>query len=323
MDLFDAASEEQRKKRNQKKDSSVLRQLERNASMVEPRETVTSAAGLLLKHRHMDNLENDEPVEGEEPIRIPTPKRRKTSAPRRPRVKAAAKKTNKDRKRSQRVIETPSKVPSQSAADVTESGSRFSPTEDESREFKLAVQPIERKKRKKNFIVYEDSSPAFGGDGASESIHPTSVNASMNQTQPEQALPFWHIDQNEIYDPFKLIRERFTSYATFGGIFRDKENVPLLNPHASSAEHVNPLFFQGHDDDVVLHRSSTTANRLNSVVVSETDPFLDSSFIPMRNPLMAAFEALQSPTKQESFDYGGVETTTFSGHHRQPLFAPQ
>lgn len=321
MDLFDAAPEEQRKKRNQKKDSSVLRQLERNASMVKPTETVTSAAGIVLKHRHMDNLENDEPVEGEETIHLPTPRRQRTSAPRRQRTKQAAKKITKGTRRPRRAIETPTKLPSLPTAEATGSGSRFSPTEDESREFKLAVRHVERRKRRKNFVVYEDSSPAFGGDGASESMHSTYVDAGMNQTHLNYAFPPWQKDQTETYDPFKLIRERFNSYASFGGIFQDKENITSLSTQVSYPEHVNPIFFQGHEHEIGLQTSFFTANRLNPIVGPGTDPFQDS-LMPARNPLMASLESFQTPTKEESVDLGGEEPATFAHYYRQPLFAP-
>lgn len=321
MGLFDAASAEQARKRNQRKDSSVLKQLEHNATLVEPTEVVESAAGLVLKRRSMDDLENDSPVEGEEPIHKPTPKRRKAGT-RAARVKKEAKKKDKKPKRRpgrpRKQLKTPTKSSSSPAPDTTEPVSRFSPTVDESREFKLTLRNMARNKKSTEFAIYQDSSPSFGGDGSSEMV-PSYTHAGNRRPQLVYPPPAWQRPQPEAFDPFKLIRDRIT-HPRLGDVGQGKENVEPFG--VGSQALVNPLFFQNGNNNV----ESTTAqscNGFNTAVASVMDPFHDNdTFMPVRNPLMAAFERLKTPTKQEGFDYSGFGNNPFAVQYRQPLFAP-
>lgn len=323
MDMFDAAPDELRKKRNQRKDASVLRNLQRNAGRVEPTETVHSAAGLVLKRRHMDDLENDSPVEGETVIEKPTPRRRKASAPR---AKGRSKETKKPRGRPRKNLETPSKQPSSSIGDMVRSISRFSPTEDESREFKLAIRSFGQKKKKKgNFTIYQDSPPSFGGDGSSEMMPPPYVDANAARAQLIYSTPQWQRQQAEAYDPFKLIRERFSGYPAFPDVGQGKENAPALNINVSPQGHatMNPLFSQAGMDRFAVGRPLSNQNRLNPIVAPTFDPFDDNDgFLPVRNPLMAGLGRLnESPTKREGFNFD-ADTASFAAQYRQPLFAP-
>lgn len=80
MDIFDSATEEMRKKRNQKKDGTILKQMEKTSESVEPTEMVFSPSGTLRKERLISGMVDDSsPLKGETPI----PKRRVTR-PRRP-----------------------------------------------------------------------------------------------------------------------------------------------------------------------------------------------------------------------------------------------
>lgn len=75
MDIFDSATEQMKRKRNQKKDESILRMMERTSLGVEPTELVFSPTGILRKQRVISgNVEDDSPLKGESPI----PKRRST-----------------------------------------------------------------------------------------------------------------------------------------------------------------------------------------------------------------------------------------------------
>ncbi|KAL4893318.1 hypothetical protein BDV59DRAFT_201902 [Aspergillus ambiguus] len=79
MDIFDSATEQMRRKRNQKKDGSILKKMEKTSLGVEPTELVFSPTGILRKQRVISgNVEDDSPLKGESPI----PKRR-TSRPKR------------------------------------------------------------------------------------------------------------------------------------------------------------------------------------------------------------------------------------------------
>ena len=68
MDIFDSATPDMRRKRNQKKDISVLEQLELNSQDVEPTEFVFSPLGTLRKQRRISNsMLEDSPIKGETP----------------------------------------------------------------------------------------------------------------------------------------------------------------------------------------------------------------------------------------------------------------
>lgn len=71
MDIFDSATPEMRRKRNQKKDTSVVEQLEMNSQEVEPTELVFTPSGSLKKQRKISGL-----VESSSPVKFdPTPRK--------------------------------------------------------------------------------------------------------------------------------------------------------------------------------------------------------------------------------------------------------
>ncbi|KAK2750181.1 hypothetical protein FQN57_004677 [Myotisia sp. PD_48] len=79
MAIFDSATEQMRRKRNQKKDGSILKQMEETSEKVEPTEQVFSPGGTLRKERLISGMVDDSsPLKGETPI----PKKR-VSRPRR------------------------------------------------------------------------------------------------------------------------------------------------------------------------------------------------------------------------------------------------
>ncbi|EON66766.1 hypothetical protein W97_06014 [Coniosporium apollinis CBS 100218] len=72
MDIFDSATPEMRRKRNQKKDVSVIEQLEVNSQEVEPTEMVFTPLGSLKKQRKISGL----PDEDSSPLKLdPSPAR--------------------------------------------------------------------------------------------------------------------------------------------------------------------------------------------------------------------------------------------------------
>ncbi|RAK99678.1 uncharacterized protein BO80DRAFT_477578 [Aspergillus ibericus CBS 121593] len=79
MDIFDSATEQMRRRRNQKKDESILKMMEKTSLCVEPTELVFSPTGILRKQRLISgNVEDSSPLKGETPIpkrRVNRPKR--------------------------------------------------------------------------------------------------------------------------------------------------------------------------------------------------------------------------------------------------------
>ncbi|KAI1946110.1 hypothetical protein LOZ57_003861 [Ophidiomyces ophidiicola] len=81
MDIFDSATEQMRRKRNQKKDGSVLKQMEKTSEMVEATELVFSPGGTLRKARQITGMvDESSPLKGETPI----PKKRPSRPKRQP-----------------------------------------------------------------------------------------------------------------------------------------------------------------------------------------------------------------------------------------------
>ncbi|KAG9196283.1 hypothetical protein G6011_01404 [Alternaria panax] len=77
MDIFDSATPEMRRKRNQKKDSSVVEQLELNSQEVEATELIFTPLGTFKRQRRISCSESDEEDEIEIKAESPQPVRRR------------------------------------------------------------------------------------------------------------------------------------------------------------------------------------------------------------------------------------------------------
>lgn len=77
MDIFDSATPEMRRKRNQKKDSSVVEQLELNSQVVEATELIFTPLGSFKRQRRISCSESDEEDEVEIKTESPQPVRRR------------------------------------------------------------------------------------------------------------------------------------------------------------------------------------------------------------------------------------------------------
>lgn len=328
MALFDAAPEELKKKRNQKKDVSVLENLERNAAMVEPTETVSSAIGTVLKRRHMDDLENDSPVEGEIII-LPSPKKRKEKAPRARRQtrQQGAKRPGRPgrlSRTSKTYSDTPSKIRATSTDILSDIASQLPPTENESGESKIIVRGFGRKRSKKNmFSIYEDSSPAFGVDGASESAPSAYVDTGLARPQLVPGPPSFPRQHVGAYDPFRATEDFLPSpQLSFADLGQGKENDlnfffdgvgTMHNPMTA-----NPLFFGDRDARYGPFGEHKSENRLNPAVHTRNYNRFDgdNASVPIRNPLMLSMSQLNKTEADEKPYIPGV-------FQRQPLFAPR
>jgi hypothetical protein len=77
MDLFDSATLEMRRKRNQKKDVSVVAQLELNSQEVEAMELIFTPQGSFKRQRRISNSENDDEDEVDIKMESSQPARRR------------------------------------------------------------------------------------------------------------------------------------------------------------------------------------------------------------------------------------------------------
>ena len=72
MDIFDSATPEMRRKRNQKKDSSVVEQLEINSQDVKPTERIFTPSGTLKRERRISSSVYDD--EDDSPVKLESPR---------------------------------------------------------------------------------------------------------------------------------------------------------------------------------------------------------------------------------------------------------
>lgn len=129
MTLFDAATEEMQKKRNQKKDGSILKHMQASSAMIEPLETTYSPGGTLRRERHMDDLEDDDDLlEGETLIkRSPSKRRQKRKGLKKLPVSVAHRKVRraKARRRSTRPTNSSTSTsPGDSSSSSSQDGAR-------------------------------------------------------------------------------------------------------------------------------------------------------------------------------------------------------
>ena len=80
MDIFDAASPDARRKRNQKKDGSILEQMKANSAVVEPTELIFYSGGELKKRRYITGQVESSPIEEASP----KPRRQRTRSKKAP-----------------------------------------------------------------------------------------------------------------------------------------------------------------------------------------------------------------------------------------------
>lgn len=323
MALFDAAPEDLKRKRNQRKDGSVLQKLERNAANVQPTETVHSAVGTILKHRHMDHLEDDSPVEGEEVMVEPTPKRRKTGGQRNRRQASATNNPQPVKPRRKR-LSTPIKRSGSPIPKTSRTHAPASSAEDEMVETKPRPRKFDRKKKKKAaFTIFEDSSPSLGVQSSHQEV--SSAYIDTNTIQPHLVFRRGSLlrDFTEPYDSSKVIKNPLqTAISAFNEVGAGKENYPGMFNGSSFGQQfrttTNPLFFHDgdrqHMDAAYFrenHSSRSLTTHANSFHVGNT-------FVPVRNPLMSSMQDF-SENRAIQEEYGFDET---SSQHPRILFAP-
>jgi len=317
MDLFDAATTEMRRKRNKKKDVSVLIAMERASAMVEPTEIIFSPSGTKRKERHIDGMVDDSsPLKGE--TLVPKPRKRlplTTVGSNVPRLtKRSAKAT---RTTTSDVFQDPKLViqqrlqfiPGSSTTASFETASRFSPTEDENMEFKLTVGSLTNRKRAGNFTIFNDNSlkssqpmlPTIKSEEASQSPrfgqeHPVPARPQLSILTapwfPTQYQP--PLYYNNGYMANRLSAAPSKTYEEIG---QGKENVEWTTAYADyGVSTANRLGYHypgtGIHNGVVHHMTSVNTRQpaFDNPISQFGDPFAYA-----RNPLSVAFGQFDSP----------------------------
>lgn len=332
MSIFDSASDEMKKKRNQKKDGSLLKQMEKTSEIVEPQEIIYSPQGSLAKIRTITGMvEDSSPLKGESPIpkkRLPKAKR-PALAPisgnmvHLPRRETKASLTNGKISEPRAAVwqGIPMYEQRSSSNASFHQNSTFIPTEDENREFKLTVGNL--KPRSSGIQVFKDPGSGhsahpkpFPGpvDGRQAYRMPALTYAPGNASKPElntgHAPPWLRPAQSQPNLPSHLFspERRLTSNAVESplhdyGIFKQS-----TDPFMPRAQH--PILHNAYDWDGLPNLSE--AQQFRGFAANNQGPAMAQHNAPIRhetsgfgvNPLSFAFQRLQEPTS--GFTGGGV-----------------
>ncbi|KAJ5932488.1 hypothetical protein N7516_006977 [Penicillium verrucosum] len=278
MDIFDSATVQMRRQRNQKKDGAVLKNMEISSALVEPTELVFSPNGTLSKQRVITgNVEEYSPLKGETPVpRRGTTRTRSTrltkADPNVPRaVDRKRQKTDKDRKNreEEEKVKEEQKSPRRSrrAADRTHS---FAGDDDE---FDFTVNTFGKRLRG-GFNIFVD-------EGKEEEVKPAHPEPGY-RTQFDTLTPTRLVLNGKTNAGIHASRIGHKSIA--------KENIePILNPQGR----IGPHDWQ-----------SPFAKRTAADDFGYGLPDLGDSYNPYDNVDMAGYRSnpLQAPSKHPFYD---------------------
>ena len=257
MHLFDAATAEMRRRRNQKKDGSALMQIEKLSHSVEPTEVIYSEGWTSIKQRPITGLvEDSSPIKGESPL-PKKPARRK-----RPALAEVSANVPRDTRKSVKLEQSQaaharrglndlpnevsqSPLPSSSNGTSYAAKSLFSPTEDETMEFKLTVGDLVNKKIGGNFTIFHDEDNANANRlhstmvGQRDRPYPhlgvTQTQSRLPQARPQIPFP----TQSWLQPQYQQAQSYQNLYMTLGS-----GNPPYHShqQHGPGKENVEPWF---------------------------------------------------------------------------------
>lgn len=301
MNLFDAATPDEARRRNQKKDASVVKRMEKLSRLVIPNEVTFSSGWSLVKSRHIDDLDDASSlIEGESPLMLkpkPKPKPRKVLARvsanvTRPKRKAKA---SPSPKRTRRIHNARSdlkiaRLPSSLNTDP------FYPTyselEDEDHDVKIMPDHLPLMKRQQDYDAF-DGSPLPPKKASSHTFQHMALSQTYDIPAPRLTFPATSWLQPENQNPLFLDR-RFDDFgsstgpAALQGITEEKENV---EPDVEVHEHANPLAWPSPKgrEPIVDHMPGSSFGPFSGHVAAQglADPFSFS-----KNPLANAFNQL-------------------------------
>ncbi|ETI26903.1 hypothetical protein G647_10002 [Cladophialophora carrionii CBS 160.54] len=311
MDLFDAATQEMQQKRNQKKDASVLRRMERLAGLVEPTEVVYSPNGdNVLKARHIDDLEDASSlVEGETPVpRVeqPRPRKRKPLAetdanvPRlmKRKVKASALNEYDDLPFAHGLPPLPH-LPSSSTGELYGASCRFFPIEDG--DIKPSIESLAPRKRPPpQFEIFTDGSPRHHLTAVMNGTrNPLQLGPRVYGNGPLQQLPkvsaAWLQPQYQsalqYTDPYTTYRPVGRQYQTlYEPSITNENDPPMAETHfAFRGSAANPLAWKSPIRPAIVSGLSPSDSPFGSFfgIFPGGSPG-DDPFMSTKNPLAGA-----------------------------------
>lgn len=201
MDIFDSATPEMRRKRNQKKDSSVVEQLELNSQEVEPTELIFTPTGSFKRQRRISSSVYDD--EDDEMIKAESP------TPSLARPALADMDANASRRQRRVTRAQPFDV-----AHISHEG-------EHARSDRGNSYGDHAPKRKRRFEVYQDDDISFGRPAQFHTL--TAGFYHQLSPTPAPAVP-----------PYKAFSHQTLQ---FENRTENKENIPPTLHHASAYEH--------------------------------------------------------------------------------------
>ena len=311
MDLFDAASLEAKRRRNQKKDGSVLKRMEITSELIEPFEIIYSSGGTKIKERFIDgNVDSSSPLRGETPIpKTQPPKKRQPLASvsgntsRNARTKD---KTKTAKARTMAEVRSRSKLsklsrtvpPSSSAEDHLESTPQFTSAVHDDLVVRLPLDHTSRRESRPNFTVYRDEDiqsnrmPRLGAQNP--------FNAVPNQIYPARPeLSFitapWLQPQHQ-YPQHMHYGNPYMAYTGNGRAYPDfqqhrpasvKQESPTAFPYKQGLSPSRPDWpYMGMPNQNTFPTSvHSNYNNFFGAFFGQDDPFGYA-----KNPLSAAFD---------------------------------
>ena len=293
MALFDAASPEEARRRNQKKDASVVKKMERLSRLVEPSEITYSAEWSPRKNRHIDDLDDASSlIEGESPPMIkPKPKAKRkvlgavSGNVGRPSKRKSRPAPSPKRPRRQAKAVRPSSVPS--LPPLNQAGgshaSAYSTQPQNSHATYVDASLLESR-----FDVFEDS-PAAPTKAAGCTARQMSLSRSYHQPVPRLSFQTasWLQPQKQTHNPLFLDSH-------FNGYKADSALESLQHLDNVKAEQIQPD--HGHLNPLAWLSPSNNQGQLQ-FPESSFSPFsgyvaamgLPDPFGTTRNPLANAF----------------------------------
>ncbi|KAJ9606184.1 hypothetical protein H2200_009145 [Cladophialophora chaetospira] len=332
MDLFDAATQEMQQKRNQKKDASILRRMEKLAGLVVPAEVVFSPNGdNVLKARHIDDLEDASSlIEGETPVpkaKQPRTRKRKplaekdVNAPRlvKRKAKASSPKQYEDLPFAHGLPPLP-QLPSSSIGESYGVRSRFFPIEGDE-DIKPSFEAgFPRKRPPPQFEIFADGSPrqhsttvlnvtrnplqtVSRGYGQRPVPNLPKVSASWLQPQYQSALQYT--------DPYTTYRPVARQYHAFYEPAIANENMPpMAEPAYLRGQAANPLSWKSPVRPIVGSGLSPSGSPFGSFfgMFPGGSPS-DDPFVINKNPLAGALVRLEDEGQSDA-DSGNSRSPT-------------
>jgi hypothetical protein len=266
MHLFDAATVEMRRKRNQKKDGSALMQMEKSSKNVHPTEVIYSEGWTSIKQRPITGMvEDSSPLKGESPLPKKTARRRRqalveisANIPRNAKRSIKLEQPRATRRRHggrDLMNHTSPSPPSSSNSTPYATKPRCSPTEDDTMEFKLTAADFVKKEKDGNSTIFHDKEnpnhhhPLLNTTTEQRAtaypplanLHPSQMRPQMPFTTPPWLLPQYQ--QPRLYQNLYMTQASGNpDYYAYQPPAPSTENIePWLARTSQVEQHGNPI----------------------------------------------------------------------------------